>query len=181
MTGRWVMAGLVLWPLAALAEAPAPDSALDRAMRRDPGRFADRVVELIAGFGGPQGLTLAGIDDHVALERAGARAAALRRFHAMDLDFDGSVDRAEVEISRRAANAAGRGRMERQFSAADSNGDERVDAAELAEQGRLAGLRALDEDEAAGLRGLMALDQDGDGALTADEVAQAVAAVEKAD
>ncbi|MBA4324724.1 MAG: hypothetical protein C0426_06665, partial [Rhodobacter sp.] len=74
----------------------------------------------------------------------------------------------------------GRGRMERQFLAADADGDGQADAAELAEQGRLAGLRALGEDEAGYLRGLMVLDADGNGALTGAEVARAVMTQERA-
>jgi hypothetical protein len=166
----------MLWPLTAAAE----ETALQKAMQKDPERFASRVVDLIAGFGGPEGLRLDGIEEHIALERAGARAAALRRFHAMDLDFDGAVDRSELQVSQRAANAEARGRLERQFLTADANADGRADAAELADQGRIAGLRALGEDEARSLRGLMALDADGNGALTAAEVERAVAGLEKA-
>ncbi len=176
MARALAIVGLVVWPLAASAQ----ETALDKAMRKDPDRFAGQVIELIAGFGGPQGLTIAGIDDHIALERAGARAAALRRFLALDLDADGTVDRAEVAVAQRAANAEARGRLERQVRAADTDANDRIDAAEQAEQGRLAGLRALGEDEAVYLRALLSLDGDGDGALTAVEVDRAVAALEKA-
>lgn len=171
-----VIAGLLVWPLAALAE----ETALDRAMRKDPDRFAGRVGDLIAGFGGPDGLGPAGIEEHIALERAAARASALRRFLALDLDADGTVDRAELQVSQRAASADGRGRLERQFAAADADGNGRADAAELAEQGRIAGMRALGDEEADLLRGLMALDADGNGALTSAELARAVAGLEKA-
>jgi hypothetical protein len=176
MARALVIVGLLLWPLAAMAD----ETALDSAMQKDPERFASRVVDLIAGFGSPEGLRPEGIEEHIALERAGARASALRRFQAMDLDFDGAVNRAELAISQRAASAEVRGRLERQFLAADANADDRVDAAELADQGRIAGLRALDEDEAGFLRGLMVLDADGNGALTAAEVDRAVAGLEKA-
>lgn len=176
MAKALAIVGLLLWPLAALAE----ETALQKAMQKDPERFASRVVDLIAGFGGPEGLRLDGIEDHIVLERAAARASALRRFHAMDLGFDGSIDRAELQVSQRAANAEGRGRLERQFRAADADADGRVDPAELAEQGRIAALRALGEEEADFLRGLMALDADGDGALTAAEVDRAVAGPDKA-
>jgi Ca2+-binding EF-hand superfamily protein len=170
-----ILAGLI-WPLAAAAE----ETALQKAIQKDPDRFAGRVDDLIAGFGGPDGLRTQGIEEHIALERAGARASALRRFHAMDLDSDGTVNRDELRSSQRAANAEGRGRLERQFLAADIDADGRVDQAELAEQGRIAALRALGEDEADFLRGLMDLDDDGNGALTAAEVDRAVAGLEKA-
>lgn len=171
MARQWVIAGLLLWPLSAAAD----ETALQKAMQKDPDRFASRVVDLIAGFGGADGLRLEGIEEHIALERAGARASALRRFQSMDLDFDGSIDRDELAISQRAANADGRGRLERQFAGADANADGRADAAELAEQGRIAAFRALGEEEAGFLRSLMSLDADGNGALTTAEVERAVA------
>lgn len=175
-----VILALLVWPLAVTAQETAGEpTELQTAMQKDPERFAGRVTDLIAGFGGPEGLTLAGIDEHIALERAGARASTLRRFLAMDLDADGTVDRAELQVSQRAGNADARGRMERQFLAADADGDGRADAAELADQGRLAGLRAISDDEAGFLRGLMVLDADGNGALTGAEVAKAVRGLEK--
>ena len=176
MLRGWLMAGLLAWPVMAAAE----ETALQTAMAKDPERFAGRVIDLIAGYGGAEGLTPAGIEDHIALERAGARASALRRFLALDLDFDGSVARSELQVAQRAANAEGRGRLERQFMAADTDGNGRIEAGELTEQGRIAALRALGEDEATLLRGLMALDADGDGALTGAEVEKAVAGVERA-
>lgn len=168
--------GALLWPLPAMAEDPA----LQKAMQRNPERFASRVIDLIAGFGGADGLRPDGIEEHIALERAGARASALRRFLAMDLDADGAVARAELAVSQRAANAEGRGRLEREFLGADVDGNGRVDAAEQAAQGRVAGLRAMGEEEADLLRGLMALDADGNGALTAAEVERAVAGLGRA-
>ncbi|MDP3194868.1 hypothetical protein [Tabrizicola sp.] len=181
MARALVILALLVWPLAAMAQETATEAtALQKAMQKDPERFAGRVTDLIAGFGGPEGLTLAGIDEHIALERAAARASALRRFLAMDLDADGTVTRSELQVSQRAASSDARGRMERQFLAADADGDGRVDVAELAAQGRLAGLRALGEDEAGFLRGLMSLDADGNGALTGAEVAKAVVGQEGA-
>jgi hypothetical protein len=117
---------------------------LTEAITRNPGRFEAQIVDLVAGFGGPEGLTLAGIEDHIALERAGARASAMRRFLAMDLDGDGAVTRAELVTVQRAASAATRGRMERQFLGADLDGSDTVDAAEIVadDAGRSAGGRA---------------------------------------
>lgn len=158
---------------AALAE----ETALEKAMQKDPGRFADRVTDLIAGFGGPEGLRTAGIEEHIALERAGARAAALRRLMAIDLDADGALDREELSVSQRAANAATRGRLERQFAAADANADGQIDQGEMLADGQAAALRSLGEAEAAMLRALMTLDADGDGALTVAELDLAMARI----
>ncbi len=172
MRRRMMVAVLMAMGLARAASAQ--DSIADLPVGGDPDRFVADVTDLIAGFGGPQGLTAAGIEDHIALERAGARASALRRLLAMDLDGDGALDRAEMKVSQRAASAAMRGRMERQFIAADGDGDGRISPVEMAEVGRTAALRALGEAEADALRALMSLDRNGDAALTRDEVAAAI-------
>jgi Ca2+-binding EF-hand superfamily protein len=158
----------------AWAQEAAP-SPLEEAMERNPDRMERQALDLIAGFGGPDGLIAAGIEDHIALERAEARASALRRMLAMDLDGDGTVTRAELAVAQRAASATQRGRLERQFTTADADGDGRADPAELMADAEAAALRALDEGEADLLRSLMTLDVDGDGALTGREVATALA------
>lgn len=160
--------------------AGAAEDALAEAMARNPERFEARAIDLIAGFGAPDGLRADGIETHIALERAGARASALRRFLAMDLDADGSVTRAELAVSQHAASAQGRGRMERQFAAADADGNGSVDAGEMAASGTAAGLAALDAGEADLLRAVMQLDADGNGLLQADEVSAAVARLDDA-
>lgn len=164
---------LVLWSQGALAQTT--ESPVDRAIRQDPDRFAARMLDLIAGFGGSAGLTAQDVEDHVALERAQARATALRRFIAMDLDADGQISRAELATVQRAASATTRGRMERQFQTADADGDGIVDARELAAEGDAAARRALGEEEAELLRGLLALDADADGAVSAPELRSAIA------
>ncbi len=171
----------VMVVLAMTAQAGrAEEDALADAMARNPERFEARAIDLIAGFGGPDGLRIAGIETHIALERAGARASSLRRFLAMDLDADGTVTRDELAVSQRAASAGGRGRMERQFAAADADRNATVDPAELAATGAAAAQAALGEDEAGLLRAMLRLDADGDGALTASEVSAAVARLDEA-
>jgi hypothetical protein len=172
VAGPWVLLAMLALP--ALAE----ETGLQQAMARDPDRFVARMTDLIAGFGGPDGLTAAGIEDHIALERAAGRASALRRMLAMDLDADGALDAGELAVTQRAASASGRGRMERQFHAADLDGDGRVDAAEMAADARAAGLRALGEDEASLLRALLSLDRDGNAAVSVDEIEAAARASE---
>jgi Ca2+-binding EF-hand superfamily protein len=136
------------------------------------------MLDLVAGFGGPDGLTRDGVADHVALERAGARATAMRRLHAMDLDGDGAVLREEMQVAQRAASAASRGRMEREFLAADADGDGAISASEIAADGKAAGLRRLGQEEEDMLLSLLTLDADGDGALAADELRAAMAGVD---
>ncbi len=172
------MAGLMASGLARGALAQA--GPLDLLVGTDPDRFIARMTDLIAGFGGPNGLTADGIADYIALERAGARATAMRRMLSMDLDGDGALDRVELAVNQRAAKASARGRMERQFVAADSDRDGRVSQVEMLADGQRAALRALGEDEADALRALMSLDRDGDAAVTRDEVATAVLPVDQA-
>lgn len=176
---RWLQVTMLAGLLAAGA-AWAEDDALAKAMSRNPERFEAQAIDLIAGFGGPEGLRAEEIEMHIALERAGARASAIRRFLAMDLDADGMVSRAELAVSQRAASAQGRGRMERQFASADADRSASVDVAEIAAFGAAAGLAALDEGEADLLRAYLQLDADGNGALVTDEVIAAMARLDGA-
>jgi hypothetical protein len=176
----WQKIGLMVAGLLASGAARAEEDALAEAMSRNPDRFEARAIDLIAGFGGAEGLRADEIETHIALERAGARASALRRFLSMDLDADGSVTRAELAVTQRAASAQGRGRMERQFASADADENSTVDAGELSAFGTAAGLQALGEAEADLLRALMQLDADGNGAVAAAEVAVAVARLDGA-
>jgi Ca2+-binding EF-hand superfamily protein len=163
---------LVLWAQGALSQAV--EKPLDRAMQANPVRFEARMLDLVAGFGGPEGLTREGIEEHVALERAAARATSMRRLMTMDLNADGEVQRNELQVVQQAASAGARGRMERQFAAADANGDGKVSAAEVAADGKAAALAALGEDEEEMLLSVLTLDADGDRALSAAELRAAM-------
>jgi EF hand len=156
--------------LAETALAKALPEAVQKALETDAARFQDRALDIVAGFGGPEGLTSAGIEEHVALARAAARAGAMRKHLAMDLDGDGAVSRGELAVTQRAASATARGRLERQFVGADSNQDGRVDPAEMRLDAVQAANRALGETEAGALRALMLFDLDGNGAVTAPEL-----------
>jgi Ca2+-binding EF-hand superfamily protein len=164
---------VMLWAQAALTQTV--ETPLQRAMEGNPGRFEATMLDLVAGFGGPDGLTQVGIAEHVALERAAGRAGAMRRLMAMDLNADGDVQRNELQVAQQAASAASRGRMERQFAAADEDGDGKVTAAEIAADGAASALGALGADEEALLMSLLTLDANGDAALSAAELRTAVA------
>jgi hypothetical protein len=166
---------VMLWAQGALAQAV--ETPLQRAMEGNPGRFEATMLDLVAGFGGPDGLTREGIAEHVALERAAGRATAMRRLIAMDLNADGDVQRGELLVAQRAASAGARGRMERQFAAADADGDGKVTAVEIAADGAAAALGALGADEEALLMSVLTLDADGDAALSAAELSTAVGKV----
>jgi Ca2+-binding EF-hand superfamily protein len=164
---------VMLWAQGALAQAV--ETPLSRAIQANPDRFEASMLDLVAGFGGADGLTRDGIADHIALERAAARATAMRRLIAMDLNGDGILLRDELVVAQRAASAGTRGRMERQFAGADADGDGKVSPAEIAADGKAAALRALGEAEEELLLSLLSLDANGDGALSADELRAAVA------
>ncbi|MFZ1345902.1 MAG: hypothetical protein WAS32_03190, partial [Tabrizicola sp.] len=78
----WRRIGMMVAGLLAAGSVQAEEDALAEAMSRNPERFEARAIDLIAGFGGAWGLSPAGIETHIALERAGARASGLRRFLA---------------------------------------------------------------------------------------------------
>jgi len=166
---------VMLWAQGALAQAV--ETPLQRAMEGNPGRFEATMLDLVAGFGGPDGLTREGIAEHVALERAAGRATAMRRLIAIDLNADGDVQRGELQVAQRAASAGARGRMERQVAAADADGDGKITAAEIAADGAAAALGALGADEEALLMSVLTLDADGNGALSAAELRVAMAKV----
>jgi hypothetical protein len=173
-----IMAAVLALVLAVLANGVRAQEAADplaEAMARNPDRFEATMLDLIAGFGGLDGLTRDGIRDHIALKRAAARASSMRRLLALDLDGDGVVLLAELQVAQRAASAAARGRMERQFAAADADGDSRVSAAEIAADGKAAALRALGDEEERMLLSVLTLDADGNAALSAKEVREAMA------
>lgn len=166
---------VMLWAQGALAQAV--ETPLQKAMQGNPARFEATMLDLVAGFGGPEGLTRDGVAEHVALERAAGRATAMRRLMAMDLNADGDVQREELQVAQRAASAGSRGRMERQFAAADADGDSKVTAAEISADGAAAALGALGKDEEALLLSVLSLDADGNSALSAVELRNAVAQV----
>lgn len=168
---------LVVMLQSARADSPG---LLEKALAADAARFTALAEDVIAGFGGPEGLTRSGIDDHVALDRAAARAGAMRRFLGMDLDNDGAVTRAEHAVSLRAASASARGRLERLFTATDKNADDRISAEEMRLGAAAAGLRAVTPQEEATLHALMALDGDANGALTLDELRAALVRLDPA-
>ena len=164
---------LMLWPLAALADGLPP--AAQKKIAADPSKFMENVQALILGYGQDGALTGAALADYIALERARARASAVRVLMAMDLDGDGALGRDELGFAAAASAASTRGRLWVLFGKADLDGDEVISPQEVAAQAEAAALRSFTEAEAQAVRALMAFDADGDGAVTVEEVAQAVA------
>lgn len=158
------------------AEGALPPAVLKR-IKEAPARFLADAADLIHGYGGPQGIDRAGVETHIALERASARARALRRFWEADLDADGTVTLSEMRSLATSADAAQRGRIMAQFAQADGDGDGQVAPAELRVQAEGAALRAMSEAKAAGLVAILAFDADGNGSVTLSEVAREVEAL----
>ena len=173
-----VLLVLMILPGAALAQS-LPE-ALVAMMRDDPAGFLDGMTDVVAGFGGADGLSGDELEEYLALERARARASALRQVLAMDLDNDGALTRAELAVSQRAASARQRGTLQRRFDAADRDEDGRLTPGELRADADAAGFRAMSEPQAAALRATLGFDADGDGRLTMAEVKAAIAALDDA-
>lgn len=172
---RRLLIFLLFWPALALA-GPLPDAATKRILR-DPDGWMVQATRLIAGFGGPGGLTAAGLARHVAIERAAARAGALRDLLVADLDGDGAVSGPEAADYMQVLSARGRGGFLVALAAADADGDGSATGAELRAAADAAALDALPPAEEARLEWVLAFDANGDGAVTLGEMRQGVAAL----
>jgi hypothetical protein len=166
---------LVLLICPALAMAGGTDGAglapaTARSILRNLDAYLDDATEVIAGYGtdgrlGPDGIAL-----KLAAARAQARALALLPLMAADLDGDGMVAAAELAQAGAIGSAWERGRLQRAAARADLDGQPGLGAAELAAFGQRAADTAVSASQVARLQALMQFDQDGDGAVTRDEV-----------
>ena len=171
---------LMLWlvPFGLLAEGLPP--AAQKKIAADPGKFMEDVQALILGYGQDGAISGAALANYIALERAGARASAVRALLAMDLDGDGAVASDEVGFAAAAASAASRARLWGLFAKADADGDGQVSPGETTTQAAAAALKRFSEAKAQAVRALLAFDRDGDGMVTLEEVAAGVAALDEA-
>ena len=171
---------LLLWllPLGLMAQGLPPVA--QKKIAADPGKFIEDVQALILGYGQDGSISGAALANYIALQRAGARAAAVQVLLAMDLDGDGSVARDEVGFAAAAASAAGRGRLWAVFARADADGNGLVAPDEVAAHAAAAALKGFSEAKAQAVRALLAFDKDGDGLVTLEEVAAGVAALDEA-
>lgn len=168
------VACLCAQPAAAETALPEP---LTKAIKANPQRFVEDAAEVIHGFGTPgaePGVDAVGIDTAIALVRAEARAGALRKLLAADLDGDGAVTATEMAVLAAAARASDRGKLIALQAAADRNGDGTATPPELVAQAEDEARRSYPENRAALLRNLMLLDADGNGRVTLVEVQAAV-------
>lgn len=164
----WLLLVLLL-PGVAFAEA-APSAGLAKRIARDPERWEEDGLRLIAGFGGERGLTAEGIDRAIAVDQAAARADALRDLLVADLEGDGAVSAAELADYLLILSARGRGGFSLAIAAADQDRDGALDVAEVAAAGRAAAMAAVSPRKVEAMRDLLAFDADGDGAVNAAEL-----------
>ncbi len=169
---------LALLPLTGLAQ-DLPKSVKAK-ISRDAQAYLDEVTALILGFGHDGVIDRAGLDNVVALARAGARALANRRLQGADLDDDGAISGHEVQIAAAAASAVSRGRLLVYFGHADSNGDGQVEAAELQAYAAEVAQDIVGTTDVTATMAVLALDQNGDGQVSVAEAGQAIWALSSA-
>jgi hypothetical protein len=171
-----VMCGWPAWAQDDAEDAPMPAAlsavpqAVAKRLQRAPDAFVEDAASLILGYGQNGGIDRDGIAQFVAVERARARAGALRRMWEADLDADGAVTRVELGVLVAAAEARYRGRMMLTHEAADADADGTVTTVEMLAK---ANVMALDQFSAADeerMMGMLYLDLNADGRLTLDEV-----------
>jgi hypothetical protein len=183
---RWIlmvvmlMMGLPAWAQEAdeaeVAEAPMPAAlagvpdAMAKRLRRAPDDFVEDAASLILGYGRDGGIDRDGIGQFVAVERARARAGALRRMWEADLDADGSVTTVELGVLVAAAEARYRGRMLLTHEAADADADGTVTAVEMLAKANVMALDMFSAADEERVMAMLSLDLNGDGSLTLDEV-----------
>jgi EF hand len=157
-----------------MGDAPVIPPSLAKQIKSNPDRFFDDAAGLILGFGKDGQIDAGTIDLAIALDRAVARASALRRVMATDLDADGAVTPKEANFATAAASASQRGRLDALLAGIDTDRDGTASATEIAAYGREQGLRAVPEREAAAMKSLLTLDANADGSLSLAELRQAV-------
>ncbi len=179
-----VLSLVIALPLAAQEQAVAPDTAAELAarlpkkllkyIRRAPEAFIVEVTDEIATYGGVAGLGPEGIERIIASDRARARSRAVEGLMRADLDNDGAVARAELDNLIAISPEGARGRVETAWRQADADGNGLASGAEVKTYADRRALKALSDEQAEALRTYTAMDGNGDGHLTVEEVIAAV-------
>ncbi len=171
---KWITLLLLIW-VPRMAPAQVLPDALTAQVQRDPAGYLEDVAVLIAGYGRNGAIDALGLQNVVAMERADARAMALRRLQGADLDGDGAIGGDELRIKAAASASAARGRLIVYFGKADLDRDTTVSAAELQAYANLVALQDFSEEKAAKLYAVLGFDQNGDAWVTLAEVRAALA------
>ena len=170
----------LLAALPAPAEVPTLPDAVGKRIKSAPEAFVEAAAVLIMGYGGEDGIDRAGVENYIALERSGARASALRRLLAADLDGDGAVTAVEMAVAAAAASATQRGRLWALQARADADGNGVVSAVEVGVHAQAEAMKGFSEARAQAARAILGFDGDGDGWVTLDEVRAVVEALNEA-
>lgn len=167
---------LLIWFCTPVWAQTLPEAVLKEVTAR-PEPFLTLAADLIHGYGQDGAIDAKGVDTFVALERAEARASALRRLQAADLDFDGAVTSDEMAVLAATLSAKARGRQWALLERADLDGNRTVSTDEIAGFGRAEAMRGFSPQKEAIVRAVLTFDSDADGKVTLDEVKAAVAAL----
>jgi hypothetical protein len=140
-----------------------------------PERFVENAAGVISGFGGPDGIDLAGIDLFIDTTRAASRARTTARLMEADLDNDTAIRRAEMEALGQTLSAFQRGQLRRLFDRADADHDSLVPATELRAQAAAEAQKVISRNRELALRSLPLLDLDQNGLVSMAEVMRVAA------
>ncbi len=150
----------------------APDIPEDvlKSIQRSPSSWERTAIGLILGFGGPNGLTAQGLDQAIEVQRAEVRARARADLLVADLNDDGAVSTEERDLALRPLSESHRARLVQRLLTADANGDGTVTSAEVTAAARRVADAEPDADQLARLRAILAMNADGKGGVTVDEL-----------
>ncbi|MFZ0099686.1 MAG: hypothetical protein WAK98_14450, partial [Gemmobacter sp.] len=101
---------------------------------------------------------------------AGVRARARADLLVADLNDDGAVSIEERDLALRPLSESHRARLVQRLLAADANGDGTVTSAEVTAAARRVADAEPDADQLARLRVILAMNADGKGGVTVDEL-----------
>lgn len=172
---RLILLSLLAGLASPLAAEDLSEAALQR-LRSDPAPFLELAASVISSQGEAGAVGLAGVDRFVAMERAMARASAMR-LQMADGDLDGLVTRDEMMARAVALAQVQNDRLWAQFQAADGDGDGVLSAAELSAFGHAQAFGAFSEMDEALVRMVLSFDGDGDGMVSLGEVQAGVQAL----
>lgn len=171
---KWITL-LLLMLVPRMVPAQALPDGLAAQVQRDPTGYLEDVAVLIAGYGRNGAIDALGLQNVVAMERADARAMALRRLQGADLNGDGAIGGDEMRIKAAALASAARGRLIVYFGKADLDRDSTVSADELQTYANLVALQDFSDEKAAKIYAVMGFDQNGDAWVSVAEVRAALA------
>lgn len=169
--GRILICLLWLIPALARAEAaaPLPLAAIEE-LKMSREVLLEEGTRLILGYGAGETITGAGLELAIAHERATRRAAAAERVMAADLNGDGAVSAAEMDLHGNTLSVRLRAQARRGFAAADRDLDGLASLPEIMAAAQDYALERFPERQADRLRSLMFCDADRDGVLTLAEL-----------